>query len=153
MVVFTLPPQALSLVTSSSQDGSQTELADLPSGKVKRTEKQEVIFRLQQALSSRMSEAVATKEWDAEKENAGEGSDGSHSPSSCSTVSSSGVVQGEYLVNPEEPSVEEEGNQEPPREREEDEEPEEDSGEEGSLSSGLIFSLLAFHLTIQLIRK
>ena len=84
--------------------------------------------RLQAALSTRITETMAAKEGDAEKENAGEGSDGTHSPSSCSTVSSSGAVQGEYLVNPDEPQAEEEGSQEQPREREE-EELEEDSGE------------------------
>ena len=89
--------------------------------------------RLQQALSTGFAETVAAKEGDGKKEeSAGEASDGSHSPSSCSTVSSSGVVQGEYLVNPDELQTEEEGHQEQqPGEREMEMELEEDSGEMG----------------------
>lgn len=128
LVHLALVSQALSLVTTSSQDGSQTELVEpIPTSSFKRTEKQELIFRrLHQVLSAKITETMA-KEGDSEKDNGGEGSNGSHSPSPCSTVSSSGAVQGEYLVNAEGPQEEEVGNQEQ-RQEGEDEEEFEDSG-------------------------
>ena len=106
--------QALILIEVPSREGSQTELQSTPSFHVmkpERSEKQEQLFRrLQDSLSSKITETMAKEETAEKKE------ERSRSVSPSSTISSSGEACGEYVVNPTESG-------------EEDVRPEEESGQ------------------------
>ena len=102
--------------STSSHEGSQTELTSNDSFSLIKPDLSEKAKqfsqRLQDSLSSNIMEAKRKKE---EEE---EGDDKSQSVSPVSIVSSSGAVQGEYVVNPEEQG---EGIQEEEKEEEEEE--------------------------------
>jgi E3 ubiquitin-protein ligase UBR4 len=86
----------VALLGAPSQDGSQTELKTEESTKTiepRSDEDQLFLSRLKDSLSSKISEALS-------KSVEGDKSPGTSSVSPSSTVSSSGDVQGEYVVNP-----------------------------------------------------
>ena len=99
--------QALSLIDAPSTEGSQTELqteVSFSSTKPERSDKQQELFnRLQDSLSAKISETLSKEETDEGKEEQEE-----RSVSPCSTVSSSGEVEGEYIVNPDQEQEQEE---------------------------------------------
>ena len=116
--------------SSSSHEGSQTELTNNDSFsfiKPDLSEKaKQLSQRLQDSLSSNITEAKRKKEEEEEEE----GEDKSQSVSPVSTVSSSGAVQGEYVVNPEEVEQGEEGQEEEGEEEEGEEEGDDENDED-----------------------
>ena len=124
------------LDSGSSQEGSQTELSSNETFSILKpdiSEKEKQLSRrLQDSLSSKISQAMASKgEEEEEEEEKEEEGEKSQSVSPVSTVSSSGVVQGEYVVNPEQQvndGQEEEEEEEEEEVEEEVEENDEDFG-------------------------
>ena len=136
------------LDSGSSQEGSQTELSSNETFSILKpdiSEKEKQLSRrLQDSLSSKISQAMASKgEEEEEEEEKEEEGEKSQSVSPVSTVSSSGVVQGEYVVNPEQQvnDVQEE-------EEEEEEEEVEEEVEENDEDFGKFYTLIHVHVHV-----